>query len=158
MGAGRAREHLEGGLRVVSLLDDHCHLVEQGQQLPEAVGGVVGQGRGPGGREADLHMVTSDWEIWRSLISLYLWLEEPEGEEDGGGCQEGGRAVGQGVLLQAHLAIGREEGEGGGEGGVSYLHEILGEAVLLNVHIPGLRVAPEEVEGEGPRHVETGER
>ena len=39
---------------------------------------------------------------------------------------------------------------------MGYLHEVLSEAVLLHVHIPRLRVSPEEVEGEGPGHVETG--
>ena len=98
------------------LLYDDGHLVEQGQELPQAVGRVVRQGRGPGGGEANLSTQMPDYRrnqtSWRGkglarLDSCYLWLEEPESQEDGSGCQEGGGAVGQVVLLQAHLAIGR---------------------------------------------------
>ena len=58
MGIKLVSWYLEGGLGVVCLLDDQGHLVEQRQQLPQAVGGVVGQGRGPGGGEASLHTIT----------------------------------------------------------------------------------------------------
>ena len=56
--------YLEGGLGVMCLLDNQGHLVEQGQQLPEAVGGVVGQGRGPGGGEAGLQTITLGVSAW----------------------------------------------------------------------------------------------
>ena len=75
----------------------------------------------------------------RDRVRVRVRLEQPEGEEQRGGGDDGGRVV-------RHLVLGQAE-----------LHHVHGEAVLLHVHVPGLGEPPEEVELQRPGDVEAGE-